>query len=128
VIYVSNFQDLVNLTKVLLEKVEESILRLESLKEKEDYEPDFFGEVKPYADGVHSTIDKWRELALIWIEKENPKYLYKLQIDTAIENIELLIVQSFYKDTRGKRAKEMYQSIVYTLTSINDQINQKNGA
>ncbi|MBE4910240.1 YppE family protein [Bacillus luteolus] len=117
--------DLIALTNNLLERAEESIHRLESVKGNEDYEPDFFGEVKPYADEVHATLDKWRELTLTWIQKENPKYLYKLQIDTAIENIELLIVQSFYKDTREKRAKETYQSIVYTLKSILDQIHQK---
>ncbi|QOR65227.1 YppE family protein [Cytobacillus suaedae] len=123
-----NNKDLVALTNHLLEKAEESIQRLVSIKGREDYEPDFFGEVKPYADEVHVTLDQWRELTLTWIQKEKPKYLYKLQIDTAIENIELLIVQSFYKDTREKRAKEMYQSIVYTLKSILDQIHQKNGA
>lgn len=124
----SNIQDIVSLTKDLLEKIEASILRLKSIKEMEEYDPDFFGEVKPYADKVHITLDTWRELTLEWIKEEKPKYLYQLQIDTAIENIELLVVQSFYKDTREKRAKEMYQSIVYTLTAILDKIEQKNGA
>ncbi|MDF0726270.1 YppE family protein [Cytobacillus sp. S13-E01] len=124
----SKYKELYDLSIYLLECNDKSLRQLESIKNEEGYEPDFFHAVKPFADKVHEALKEWKKLSLEWIKEQHPKYIYQMQIDTAYENIELVTVQSFYQDTRIKKFKDMHQSIQYLLQSIIEQINERNGA
>lgn len=108
-----------DITKKLLQKNERAIEQLQFAKsQNDDYQPDFHNVVKPFADEVKECCDSWKELSISWLQKENPKYIYKSQIDATCDNIAALSVQCFFKNTQSKRAKDMYESIKYVLESI----------
>lgn len=81
----------------------------------EDREPDFFEEVKPYADHYHAMIDEWAETSYEWIKTERPKYMHPAQIANLQDAMKQFIVQSFYKKTGLKRFAQSIQSAEYTL-------------
>lgn len=77
--------------------------------------PDFFLTVKPFADEVHALVQQWEKTVKEWILTEKPKNIHIQQIDSTVENINMVTVQCFYPDTREKRFKGMIQSIRYVL-------------
>lgn len=92
---------------------------------EQDAEPDFFQDVKPYADRWHAAIDEWQEAALAFIRKERPKYVHKLQIDNAAEGMGQVFVQSFYKETSKKRFVQTIQAAQYTIQTLLTAIDEK---
>ncbi len=106
------------LTSYLHKENEKALRRLEQRLQEEGYEPDFFGEVKPYVDEFYPKKDEWQELCKQWIKEEKPKYIAPNQIDSTEENLNNVVLQSFYKDTKVKRFKQMYQANKYVLESI----------
>ena len=105
------------ITAELLEACEQAIERFYDMRER-NLEPDFFNEVKPYADNMHTQLQIWRELAYEWIIVNKPKYMHKQQIDHAFDAMEQFFVQSFYKATSKKRFIQSVQSTKYTLTTL----------
>ncbi|MFS0822996.1 YppE family protein [Bacillus sp. 1P02SD] len=112
------YTDLLAKTNMLKDLCDQSLKRLEDIKESESYEVDFYKEVKPFVDDTMAIADNWRELAIFWINKEFPKNLHPNQIDATHENIQHITIQSFYQDTKVKRFKNMYESIQYVLDNI----------
>ncbi|UAL45724.1 YppE family protein [Sutcliffiella horikoshii] len=100
-----------------LDRIEENFMSAKASKQ----EPDFFQTVKPYADGVFATVEQWESTVKNWILSDKPKYIHVQQIDSTVENINMVAVQCFYPDTREKRFKGMIQSIRYVL---NDTISK----
>ena len=109
--------DLQVMTANLLDACEQAIERFYDMRER-NAEPDFFNEVKPYADNMRTQLQIWRELAYEWIIVNQPKYMHKQQIDHAFEAMEQFFVQSFYKATSKKRFIQSVQSTKYTLTTL----------
>lgn len=109
--------DLQVLTANLVEACNQAIERFYDMRER-DAEPDFFNDVKPYADNMHTQLQIWRELAYKWITANQPKYMHKQQIDHACDAMEQFFVQSFYKATSKKRFIQSVQSTMYTLTTF----------
>lgn len=89
-----------------------------------DKEPDFFLEVKPYADIVHKEIKIWQQHAHEWIQNYQPKNLYAQQIDHAADAMEQFVVQSFYKGTSKKRFIQSIQSTHYTLSIVKRKLEE----
>ncbi len=85
-------------------------------------DPDFFHTVKPFADEVYVTVQQWEKTVKEWILAEQPKYIHTQQIDSTVENINMVTVQCFYPDTREKRFKGMIQSIRYVLNDTLSKI------
>ncbi|CAG9622609.1 YppE family protein [Sutcliffiella rhizosphaerae] len=85
---------------------------------KEKGEPDFFETVKPFADKVFDLVQRWEEETKSWIKEANPKNIHVQQVDSTVENINMISVQCFYPDTREKRFKGMLQSIRYVLNDV----------
>ncbi|MFT4413050.1 YppE family protein [Fredinandcohnia humi] len=112
------YTELLTKTKLLKEFCNQSLHRLEDIKHREVYEVDFFNEVKPFVDNVMRIADSWRELSKEWIKQEKPKNIHPNQIDATYENIQHISIQGFYQDTKQKRFKNMYESILYVLDSI----------
>lgn len=87
-----------------------------------DYEVDFFGEAKPFADQLQNLADEWKPIATEWAIKERPKYVYPIQIKDTYENLTIIAVQAFQSDTKSKRFQALIKSIDYILESIIMQV------
>lgn len=122
-ISLENHQELKKLTQTLQQYTNDALHRLEMVKNSEKtVEFDFFQDVKPFCDLVKSTADKWKALCLVWIENEHPKHIHPPQINSICDNLNLLSVQSFYKDTKEKRFKEMYYAVHYLLENMLEKL------
>lgn len=114
-----------NATRNLLLIINESKTRFEKITQKpEKTESLFYERVKPaFEEGIEqATI--WKPLAQTWLLKEKPKYIHHSQIDTTLEHIEQLVLQSFYKDVNNQRFYNMYSSAEYILKSILNELEQ----
>lgn len=118
------YTELIAKTTLLIERCNQSLNRMEDVQREDDYEADFYNEVKPYVDEVMVITDRWMQLANDWIKRENPKHLHPNQIDATHENIQLISIQGFYKDTKSRRFKAMYESVIYILDSIIKKVNE----
>ena len=88
----------------------------------EGYEMDFYGTVKPFADKVLVLVDNWRPLVREWIKSEQLKYIYTKQADDTYDNLTIVSVTCFQKDTRRRRFLETIKSIDYVLQAIREQL------
>lgn len=91
----------------------------------ERYQPDFYGEVKPFADIMQHVLDAWRPLADTWVRTAKPRYVFPIQIKDTYDNLSIICVTAFQKDTRRRRFYETIKSIDYVLTNILDQLDQE---
>lgn len=89
---------------------------------------DFYTEVKPFADEMKGKKEEWEMMAIQWIEETRPKHLFRKQIESASEQIELLSVQAFYPDTGRTRFVNYVQSVRYILTGMIDEIEKNKKA
>ncbi|MCM3743052.1 YppE family protein [Sporosarcina luteola] len=117
---------LVEKTERLLSVCEECLERLPAMREL-DREPDFFTEVKPYADTNHRLLDEWTEEIKTLIREERPKYIHLPQIESLNESMKQFIVQSFYAKTGKKRFVLSINSATYTLRTVLDELQQRGG-
>ncbi|MGN7386592.1 YppE family protein [Sporosarcina sp. SAFN-015] len=117
---------LIEKTERLLSVCEECLNRLPAMR-KEDREPDFFTEVKPYADINHRLLDEWTEEIRLLIRNERPKYIHPHQIESLNESMKQFIVQSFYPKTGKKRFILSINSATYTLKTVLDELRSKGG-
>lgn len=118
IVEVTNMNSMIEATKVLHHYNELAHTRLSNIKSKSEYEVNFFGEVKPYVDQFFNELDMWTDLVTKWLKETKPKYIHINQVDTLRENLQNVVLQSFYQETRDKRFKQMYQSNKYVLESI----------
>lgn len=105
------------LTEQLLQECETCKNRFYQMREK-DETPDFFHDVKPYADSIQMRLIEWKENATLWIKEHKPKYLHEQQIESTVESMNQFVVQSFYKETSKKRFLQSIHSVQYTLTTF----------
>lgn len=108
---------LIQQTKQLLAACEEASERFYKMREQ-NISPDFYGQVKPYADKMQQFLQMWRQEVLLFIDDQQPKYVHPVQIDHAIDAMEQFFVQSFYKETSKKRFLQSIQAVQYTLQTI----------
>ena len=108
---------LYTLTNELIQNVEAAVKRYEKMREL-DLDPDFFAEVKPYADEFLVRLKAWEELAGKYVAEYAPKYFHQMQILNIIDAMEQLIVQSFYKKTSKKRFLDSARSVEYSLGKL----------
>ncbi len=108
---------LYTLTNELIQNIEDAVKRYEKMREL-DLDPDFFTEVKPYADEFLGRLKAWKELAEKYVAEYAPKYFHHVQILNIIDAMEQLIVQSFYKKTSKKRFMDSARSVEYSLGKL----------
>ena len=89
---------------------------------KDGYTVDFYGEVKPFADEVLNLVDEWKPLVLEWIASDRPLYVHPKQINDTYDNLTIISVTAFQKDTRRKRFLETVTSIEFVLKTIRDAL------
>ncbi|WP_226666821.1 DUF1798 family protein [Metabacillus litoralis] len=116
--------NLIMLSRELLLLLEDCKKRFELLKEKPEKTEDlFFREVKPAFDLASEKIKDWKPEADQWVKINKPKYIHSAQIDSTIDNIEQVVLQSFYKDINKQRFNNLHNSVEYVLKSILNEIN-----
>ncbi|WP_100372750.1 YppE family protein [Bacillus sp. FJAT-45037] len=92
---------------------------------KEGYEPDFFGVVKPFADQVKESSDKWKPLAEEFVLKVKPRHLYPIQIGHTHDNLEVVAIKSFYPKTGLKKQVETFKSVRFVLEQLIKGLNEE---
>ncbi|PIC62820.1 hypothetical protein CSV79_15125 [Sporosarcina sp. P13] len=107
----------INDTRVLLSICDACEERFYRMRET-GHEPDFFGEVKPYADVSHQAIADWADEMKSWIVKVKPRYVHAVQVDSLKDSMTQFVVQSFYKETGKKRFILSINAARYTLQTV----------
>lgn len=110
--------------KILLSVCNECLERHAEMR-RLDKDPDFFEEVKPYADKYHALLDEWAEESYAWIKIAKPKYVHPVQVETLTDGMKQFIVQSFYKKTGLKRFVLSIRSAEYTLKTFLDALEKE---
>ncbi|WP_153732249.1 YppE family protein [Sporosarcina obsidiansis] len=90
-----------------------------------DHTPDFFEEVKPYADQSHRAIADWATDMKVWIKLRKPRYVHDVQIDSLKDSMTQFVVQSFYKETGKKRFILSINAARYTLQTVVNAMDEK---
>ncbi|WP_153720237.1 YppE family protein [Sporosarcina cascadiensis] len=104
-------------TNKLLAICDECEERFYTMRET-DHDPEFFAEVKPYADLSHQAIADWAAEMKEWISKAKPKYVHAVQVDSTKDAMTQFVVQSFYKATGKKRFILSINAARYTLQTV----------
>jgi Bacterial domain of unknown function (DUF1798). len=89
---------------------------------KPDYQVDFQGKVKPFADLMQATVDVWKPMAEDWIVHRKPKYIHPEQIKATCENLQIVGVTAFQTDTRRRRFHETIEAVDYVLDTMLAQL------
>ncbi len=111
-----------DLTKELLNLNEEASQYYHNVVKKEGESADFDSVVKPFADKMLETVDRWNPLVLEWVKEYQPKYVYPIQIHDTYENLTIISVTAFQKDTRRKRFINTISAIEHVLEGILKQL------
>lgn len=77
----------------------------------------FFLQVKEEVTPIYELVEEWEEQALQAV-KNREVNLHPAQINSTKENMDLLIMHSYYKDIRKRRYMEYYKSIRYIFEQI----------
>ncbi|WP_042223622.1 DUF1798 family protein [Oceanobacillus manasiensis] len=115
----------------LLKQTERLQQYLTSLRDKfEQSEPpenkkdrEFFILVKEETKPIYELLNKWEEHALHAV-KNREVQVHPHQVSSTRENMELLLMHSYYIDARRKRYMELYKSILYVLDQIHHELSQ----
>lgn len=119
--------DLINLTKTLLEQIQELTKKYlenkppESLKDRE-----FFNKMKLETSKVYELLDDWEKETLDFI-KISKSRVHPHQVVSTKENYHLLLMHSYYIDEREKRYMELKYSIQYVFDILIEDIIKMNG-
>ncbi|MFC0470238.1 YppE family protein [Halalkalibacter kiskunsagensis] len=109
---------LLELTKELSSLNKEAERFYVEARKEEGYEPDFFGVVKPFAKKVDRIRTEWLPLAQKFVQQEKPMHLHPSQLQQTEENLEIVAIKSFYKETSRKRQMETFKSVEYVLNQL----------
>lgn len=108
--------NLVTITKELSNYLD-TLKRMFEQNEKPKADKDFFqfvkGETVPYFD----LLEKWEQLALLAIQKQK-SILQPQQITSTKENMEALILHSYYVDIRKRQYMEINKSCHYIFNQL----------
>lgn len=113
----------------LIEKTQKLNQYLESLRDRfetneapgDRKDRAFFDMVKKETTPIYDLLEIWEEDALATV-KERKASVHPSQIQSTRENMELLLMHSFYLDVRRKRYIELYTSIRYVFDLLLDTI------
>jgi len=77
----------------------------------------FFLMVKKQTKATYQLLEDWEEVALRLV-KERKVNVHPQQITSTRENMELLLLHSYYVDVKRKRYMEMNHSILYVFNQL----------
>lgn len=116
-----NVKEITIKLKLDLEKLKYRFQNSEPPEDRKDR--DYFQRVKEETTPVYQFIAEWEEKALI-VVKERKANVHPNQVVSTRENMELLLMHSYYMDTRKKRYMELYRSILYVFDLLLDDLEQ----
>lgn len=85
---------------------------------------EFFLMVKEYTAPIYKLLEEWEEETLA-VVKERKVNVHPHQVTSTRENMELLIMHSFYIDAKRKRYMELNHSVHYVLDQLLSDLNKK---
>lgn len=86
----------------------------------------FFEKMKKETTPIYKTLEEWTDLAQSAIQNSKIT-LHPQQIQSTKENIQLIILHSYYIDVRKRIYMEYYQSSIYILKDILTDLNNYTG-
>jgi hypothetical protein len=107
--------DYTNQLKVYLQQLKDIFEENNPPEDRKD--KDFFIMVKQKTSPIYELLAKWEELALQVI-KETKISVHPNQIVSTKENMELLLMHSYYIDVRRRRYMELNQSVLYVFDQL----------
>lgn len=110
------------LTETLREAEKKALDQFVNRTKGENYDVDFYGEVKPFADHVTHVLEEWQPLVMEWLRTDKPSYVFVPQIVDLVDNLTIVSVTAFQKDTRRKRFLNTISAIDYSLETILQQL------
>jgi hypothetical protein len=105
--------------KELIDRQHLRFLNTEGPVDKKSYE--FFGQVKKETAPMFKLNNEWMEAAETFVKNRNAN-VHPNQVKSTHENMEMIILHSYYLDVHRKRFKELYQSSHYVLDMILNDI------
>ncbi|WP_068672034.1 DUF1798 family protein [Oceanobacillus sp. Castelsardo] len=110
--------DLIKNTELLLNHLKHLQELFEEGKPPENIrDKAFFLQVKEEVTPIYNLVEEWEEQALRAV-KNREVNIHPQQINSTKENMDLLIMHSYYKDIRKRRYMEYYKSIRYIFEQI----------
>src|SRR5690625_5747269 len=82
---------------------------------------EFFNYVRKDSELIFDSLTKWEHAALDFVKLNKSKVAFQ-QIIATKENIELIILHSYYKDIRKRRYMEYYSSSLLVLKLLSNEI------
>lgn len=79
---------------------------------------DFYKVVKPYSEEVNNVNKNWRQVALKWVDKNQPRQININQIENVFNQIEIISIQAFFPDTSRTRFINYVKTIRYVLQTL----------
>lgn len=109
-------KDIIEKTEALMKATQEAKERF-AHGERPTKDRDFFMLVKAETDLTFNILDEWVALTMASSET-NELALYPQQIEATKENMQSLLLHSYYKDTRKRRFMEIYKSCYYIFAQL----------
>lgn len=117
-------EELVKITNKLLSFNHDLLQKFKETKES-GVEGDFYQEIKPFSDQLNETLKIWGERAKLWIRNGRPKNLHVKQIESVMEQFEMISVQAFFPQTSRTHFLNTVHSVEYVLKSLLSEIERE---
>lgn len=85
---------------------------------------DFFQVVKKETTPIYEALEQWEEAVLVLV-KERRVNVHPQQVTATRENMELILMHSYFMDARRKRYMELYNSVSYVFDQIINEMDKK---
>lgn len=110
--------DLQEQTRYLKQQLEQLKVRYETNDPPEDIrDKAFFSYVKKETEPIYKHLEIW-EKGVLDLVKNREINLHPQQVTSTKENMELLLLHSFYIDIMRKRYMAFYQSVLYIFDQL----------
>ncbi|MGM8211585.1 DUF1798 family protein [Virgibacillus sp. W0430] len=114
--------ELKNNTKQLIKELDALKIRYDNgLKPQDKNDKQFFLYVKKETNPIYLLLEQWQELSLQAI-KQRKVNVHPHQIVSTKENMELLLLHSYYIDARRKRYMELNKSCNYIFNQLLNEL------
>ncbi|SDQ55359.1 protein of unknown function [Virgibacillus subterraneus] len=110
-------------TKQFKEHVDKLRVRYEQNNPPENKkDKQFFLMVKEYTAPIYVLLEEWEKNTL-QVVKDRKVNIHPQQVTSTRENMELLLMHSFYIDAKRKRYMELNHSVLYVLDQLLRELN-----
>lgn len=94
--------------------------------ERDMNDPKLFSVVKEETTPIFKLLEIWEESATSFVQDHKLKVFFP-QIIATKENIEVLMLHSYYKDLRKRLYMERYNSVLYVLDNLKAEVKRIKG-